>query len=107
MKRCIPCTLALCLLASVAQTRETMDSPFRGLGEIGWIMDVKAITGDPRCLGVEFDGNGIYNTFPNPGLDIYGAAMESSDPDHPMLWLWSRDGPTGSFASEYARWSGN
>jgi hypothetical protein len=45
--------------------------------------------------------DGSYHAFANPGLAVYGAAFETSDPSTPMLWWWSQDGATGSLASEY------
>ncbi|MHC4943039.1 MAG: hypothetical protein ACYTG7_08475 [Planctomycetota bacterium] len=45
--------------------------------------------------------DGTSNTFTNPGLSIYSAAIESSHPDHPMLWWLSMDG-YGGLASEFS-----
>ena len=44
--------------------------------------------------------DGTYNTFTNPGLSLYGAAMQDSDPANPLLWWWSQDGSFGCLASE-------
>ena len=44
--------------------------------------------------------NGTYNTYSNPGLSMYGAAIEASDPANPMLWWWSQDGSFGCLATE-------
>lgn len=41
-----------------------------------------------------------YNTHPNPGFTIVGAAVEESDPNHPMLWWISMDG-NGTWAVEF------
>jgi len=44
--------------------------------------------------------NGSYNTYANPGLSIYGMAMDESDVSNPMLWIWSQDG-NGCLATEF------
>jgi hypothetical protein len=45
------------------------------------------------------DGSSI--SYTNPGLALYGAAVEASDPDDPMLWWCSQDG-SGSLFSEFS-----
>ncbi len=49
--------------------------------------------------------NGTYQTVINPGITAYGAAMEESDPDHPMLW-WITYEMGGATAVEFDPISG-
>jgi hypothetical protein len=42
--------------------------------------------------------DGTYNTFGNPGVTAYGAAMEETNN---MVWWWSQSGATGTEAFEY------
>lgn len=44
--------------------------------------------------------DGTYIAYKNPVLYVYGMAMDESDVNNPLLWLWSQDG-NGCLATEY------
>lgn len=77
MKKLFLIALGLALLASFGMAQEnekrsTDPLPLHTVKKSGnsgkstcslqWTMDIEAITGDPRCLGVEFDGTNIWVT---------------------------------------------
>jgi hypothetical protein len=75
------------------------------------VVPCRAMAYDERedCFWTASFGSPIYQCFKdgssisyaNPGLALYGAAVEASNPDHPMLWWWSQDG-SGCLASQFS-----
>ena len=55
-----------------------------------------SFTSDFICVARD----GTYQAFLNPGLAVYGMAMEERDPAHPKLWVITASG-TGSKAVEF------
>jgi len=96
----------------------------------GYITQISTITGQPTgvnfgpypvvpCRALAYDSlndcfwtasfgssiyqcfkDGTFNTYVNPGLSIYGMAMDESIPNNPILWIWSQDG-NGCLATEF------
>ena len=77
----------------------------RGLGDVLWTLDIGATTGDPRHMGVEFDGTNFWATGAYDFTTAYiyeispNGVLVNKYPQPPGNWVFGDGGTSLSTAS--------